>query len=799
MHAPEHIREAPGKPGAPPRWSRGNKHAGGTCRSASCLVWFTIGRGVLNEVYYPRIDTPCTRDLYLIVTGPNGFVSDERVDAEHTVEWLADGVPGFKVTTECKLGRYRVEKIFITDDRLDVVLENVRFTHLASGHSLFVYCNPHLAAHGDGNTAWIGRYKGRNVLCAQRGDLSLGLLCSEEYLAASVGFADKSDGLEDLKKYGRLVETFTRATDGNVGLIGEVNLPANKQFTIALAFGLGAPDAAYHAIGGLQCDFNSTKQLYIARWQRWQDQLLPLDAVPHGRNLFRASTAILMSHTNKSIPGAVASLSIPWGDSRGDEDLLQGAYHLVWSRDLVQHGGGLLAVGAHEDAKRLLDYLRVTQEPYGHWPQNMWVSGEPFWDGVQVDQAAQPILLTDHALREGAIADSDRKQYWPMLRRAAGFIVRNGASTELDRWEEQKGYNTFTLSVMITSLLAAADWADVEEETDLACYLRETAAIWNACIEGWLYVRGSKLANQIGVDGYYARILPPNSIEPPHANQQYVQLINSDAGDQDLPAHEVVSIDALALVRFGLRAPDDPKIRNTLKAIDATLQLQMEQGPIWHRYNCDRFGEHDDGAPFEAHNKGKGRAWPLLIGERAHFELASGNDQRVNELMAAMSAYAGEAGLISEQVWDAEDIPERQLFRGRPTGSASPLLWAHSEYLKLLRSVKDGVVFDRPPQMAARSESQTSIIRSLWRIEHPVRTIPYGTALRIEAVEGIEIEWQIEGGERHSLADAASFLDVRVADLPVESLPQGTRVHISATTTLKDGSIQQKKHRVEVR
>lgn len=796
----EHIREAPGRPGSPPRWSHGSKTASGTSRSDASLVWFTVGRGVLNEVYYPRIDSPCTRDLYLIVTGPGGFCSDEREGAEHRVEWLAPGVPGYTITTTCKEGRYRAEKTVITDDRLNVVLQGVRFAHLAAGHRVFAYVNPHLAAHGAGNTAWVGRYKGQTALFAERGDLALALLCSTGYAAASAGFAGKSDGPDDLKKHGRLTQRFSRAAEGNVGLIGEVDLSKGFEFTLALGFGLGSGEAAYHASGGLNRDFPEAVRLYAGGWTAWQDQLLPLDGVAPGRDLCRVSTAVLMSHTNKSIPGAVASLAIPWGDHRGDDDLLQGAYHLVWSRDLGQHGSGLLAVGAMEEATQLLEYLQATQEPDGHWPQNMWVSGEPFWDGVQVDQAAQPILLTAHAFREGAIPETHRDRFWPMVRRAAGYILRNGASTELDRWEEEKGYNPYTLATMIAALLAAADWADAAGEGGLAAYLRETADTWDAGIEGWTYVRNTDLAQKVGVEGYYARILAPGSVEPAYPGQEHARLTGADAGDQDVPAHEVVSVDALALVRFGLRAADDPKILNTLKVIDAELKYETERGPVWHRYTADRFGEHDDGSPFETANKGKGRAWPLLIGERAHYELARGEPGRAGELAAAMAAYAGDAGLLSEQVWDAGDVPEKGLFRGRPTGSAAPLLWAHSEYLKVLRSLKDRRVFDRPPQPAQRyAGGRRRDARALWRVEHPVRSVPAGTALRIEAVGGAELRWRVGRGAERTLPDGPTFLGVRVADVPAADLPAGTVVRFTATRPGADGKPRREEHTLTVR
>ena len=67
-----------------------------------------------------------------------------------------------------------------------------------------------------------------------------------------------------------------------------------------------------------------------------------------------------------------------------------------------------------------------------------------------------------------------------------------------------------------------------------------------------------------------------------------------------------------------------------------------------------------------------------------------------------MEAFAGEGGMIPEQVWDSADIPERGLYPGRPTGSAMPLAWAHAEYLKLRRSLLDNRVFDMPPQTVKR-------------------------------------------------------------------------------------------------
>jgi hypothetical protein len=171
--------------------------------------------------------------------------------------------------------------------------------------------------------------------------------------------------------------------------------------------------------------------------------------------------------------GAIASLSIPWGFSKGDEDL--GGYHLVWPRDLVETAGGLLAAGARADARRVLNYLLATQEADGHWPQNMWLDGTPYWSGIQMDETAFPVLLVDLARRVEALG-GELSRFWPMVRRAAGYLVRNGPVTQQDRWEEDPGYSPFTLAVEIAGLLVAADFADLSGERQVAAYLRGSVA-----------------------------------------------------------------------------------------------------------------------------------------------------------------------------------------------------------------------------------------------------------------------------------------------------------------------------------
>ncbi len=486
----------------------------------------------------------------------------------------------------------------------------------------------------------------------------------------------------------------------------------------------------------------------------------------------------MRTHEAKQVPCAsIAALATPWGQAKGDDDL--GGYHLVWPRDLAETAGGLLAVGAKDDVRQMLHFLEATQEADGHWPQNMWLDGTPYWTGIQMDETAFPILLVEMARREGAVEAGDLARLWPMARRAAAFLVANGPVSPQDRWEEDPGLSPFTLSVEIAALLAAADQAEANGEESVALYLRETADAWNDGIERWMYVCDTDLARQHGVRGYYVRIAPPEVAEAASLNEGWVPIKNRPVADSTEPAESIVSPDALALVRFGLRAPDDPRIVDTVKVIDALLKVETPFGPAWHRYNDDGYGEHEDGQPFDG--TGVGRAWPLLTGERAHYELAAGRRDEAVRLLRALEAFAGDGGLLSEQLWDAPDIPAQELFFGRPSGSAMPLVWAHAEYVKLRRSLADGRVFDMPAQTVRRYlVERRQAAHASWRLNNKCRACPVGRTLRIEVTRPAVVRWSADGWKTSADLDTRDTgIGMHVADLPTAALGAGTTVRFT--------------------
>ena len=775
----EKERYAPGWPGIAPRWTSSAKSGVGTALNQRSKVWFTTSHGILNEVYYPRVDQACTRDMGLIVTDGVSYFSDEKRHCTFENIPVAPGVPAFELINTEVEARYRIEKEVLTDPYRNVVLQKIRFIPFRgtlSDYRIYALLAPHLANWGNSNTGWVGDYKSVPMMFAQRDDCALAFACSMSWKKMSVGFVGYSDGWQDLSKHFQMTWDYTRAENGNIALTGEIDLAGcSGEFVVMIGFGGIWSEAGQQVRSSLLESYEDLRNHYVAQWEAFHQKLLKLDSPQRERDLYRASVAVLRTHESKDfLGGVIASLSIPWGFNKGDEDL--GGYHLVWPRDLVETAFGFLAAGAQTDAVRVLRYLESTQEADGHWAQNMWLDGRPYWMGLQMDEAAFPILLVDCMRRDCPEVLGDLKRWWALVRRAAGFLVRNGPVTQQDRWEEDAGYSPFTLAVEISGLLAAADLSEAIGEKAIAEYLRETADNWNDNVERWTYVSGSDLAVQIGVEGYYVRIAPPETDSASSPLEGFVPIKNRPPGQSEEPPAHIVSPDALALVRFGLRAPDDPRILNTIKVVDALLRVQLPQGPCWYRYNGDGYGEHEDGSPFDG--TGVGRPWPLLAGERAHYEIAAGRPQAAEELLRVME-FATEGGrLIPEQVWDSAAIRERELFPGKPTGSACPLVWAHSEYIKLRRSLRDGKVFDQPAATVQRYQvEKRKSIYFTWRFNNRCRTIPEGKRLRFVLTAPAVVHWSFDHWRTsQDINTLDTGLGTYIADLGSERLSVGSEI-----------------------
>src|SRR5205809_1864550 len=541
---------APGWPGISPRWTSSSKEGVGTSASYQSRVWFTISHGILNEVYYPRIDQANIRDMEFLVADGDQYFSEEKRDTNRRISPLEQGVPGYRLVNSCKRGRYRITKTVITDPERDVLLQKVHFD-VGKGkledYGVYALLAPHIGNRGYGNNGWIGSYKGMPMLFAQREGVSLALACSTPFSKMSCGYVGVSDGWQDVSANKKMTWEYSTASNGNIALTAELDLTSNDgECVTAIAFGRTPDEAGHQARNALLKDFDRVQQAFVDGWKEVQSQSMDLGKMYEtGFDLYRVSNTVLRTHEEKSYPGAViASLSIPWGFSKSDDDL--GGYHLIWPRDLAQAAGGFIASGDTEHARETLLYLMSTQEEDGHWLQNMWLDGSPYWRGVQMEETAFPTLVPDHLKRLDALSGFDA---WPLVQRAAAYLGRSGLVTQQASGEEDGGLSPFTLAAEIAGLLASPDFAEEKGDYGLASYLRETADTWNEAIERWTYVTGTKLAKKVGVKGYYVRISPANGSDSDMPASAFVAIKNRPLGQNVLPGEQIVSVDALALVR----------------------------------------------------------------------------------------------------------------------------------------------------------------------------------------------------------------------------------------------------------
>lgn len=753
----EQQGEAFGWPGLEPRWTSSVKDAVCTAYSASSRVWFTCSHGVLNEIYHPTIDRAQVRDMEFLVTDGETFVHEEKRDLESKFEYIDAEALGVRYINTDPDGRYTLTKEIICDPHHSVVLTHV----ILEGHpallprlKIYALLAPHLDDGGAANTARAVDIAGKKVLLARKNELALAMAANCGFSRVSCGFVGASDGWRDLMDNFRMDWEFGSATAGNVALMGELALDdamnqdsgsgAAREFTLSIGLGEGIHAAAENAMGSLAIPYQENCKRFIEQWRRVANPEWLAAHSGDGGKLMCTSHNILLAHEDKTYSGAfIASASIPWGQTKSDDDL--GGYHLVWTRDMVQTATALLACGRVETARRALVYLACTQQPNGGFAQNFWIDGTPYWTGLQLDEVAFPLILAWRLWKASGLGEI---RIFPFVERAAGFLARYAPITNQDRWEENAGYSPSTLAAVIAAFICAAEMARAHDADETAVFLEEFADWIEKHLEDWTVTNNGVLYPEI--KRHYMRIRPPECGEAyahESCGKETIHLANRPPGERtEFEAREIIDAGFLELVRYGVRPANDPLIVDSLKVVDAVLKRDLPQGPCWLRYNYDGYGQRADGGAFQGW--GQGRPWPLLTGERAHYELAAGNGYEA--LVRTYEAFATSGQMIPEQVWDQPDMPDASMRLGQPDGSAVPLVWAHAEYLKLLRSATDGKVFDRIDpvyQRYCQPEGRAKLRRDLeiYSRRRPIQSMAAGCTLRILDERHFEVVWTVDG------------------------------------------------------
>jgi glucoamylase len=685
------------------------------CSLGASRLWFTIGGGIINEVYYPRVDLPQVRDLGFIVADGKGFWTEVKRLERHVIALGAPGTPAVRILHRHE--RFELTLRIVPCTQRDVLLIEVVLNG-EEGLATYALLAPHLGGHGAANRAEVVQHRGRRMLWAEGGAYGAALGAVTErhrdaWLRASAGYVGESDGWQDFARHRAMTFENAIAGPGNVALTGE--LP--RYAVLALGFGSSAEAAATLALTALFEPFDVSWERQIRHWTQWHASSAAFAPPPEDlpalcEEQLRTSAMVLRAHQDKTYLGAMsASLSVPWGNTRQE---LSG-YHLVRPRDAVECAGALLAAGATREAGNTLRYLLAIQQEDGHWSESQWLGGTVHSHGEEhLAETACPVLLAVMLDERGAL---DGIEVADMIQRALSFIVRHGPGGG----RAGGGINTATLALCITALAAGASYLSPPAR-ELALAI---ADYWNVRLEDWTCARDTPIAARHGIAGYYTR-----------------SLARGERSLQDAARDSRVGLDFLQLVRYGLRRPDDPVVLATLRLADELLKVKTPSGVSWRRHGNDSYGEHDDGRPYDGH--GRGRAWPLATGERGHYEVARGKDPL--PYLVAMARMASSGGMLPEQVWDAAPVPERGLVPGRPTGSAMPLARAHAEYIKLAASRALGHPFDRPQAVWERYRGERPhVMRVVWSEQAPVTELPEGSVLLLALPEPGVFRFGVDG------------------------------------------------------
>ncbi|MEO8744950.1 MAG: glycoside hydrolase family 15 protein [Candidatus Dormiibacterota bacterium] len=724
--------EAPGGPGAPPMWGPGRKMAFGAAPGPKSKLWYTLAEGSLSEVFFPFLDRVALHELRFFASAGGAPPVDDAMDGQHQVTWLSPGVPAF--TVDSTHPEYRLTKEFFTDPEENTLLIAATFTPELPDVRLYMQASAHWQPGTEGNFGQVLDTSPPALLMRQQ---DVWICIVGPFSRGTAGFYRSSDLQVDLHDGdGYLTNAYERAGPGNVAVGAEIGIRAGS-FQIAIGFAHTRSEAEEVARQALQKGASTIRQAFERAWRAQPDMPQALAKVSGDEGMLaRASLTVIRCLEDKSHAGAyVAAPCAPWGETNHDGNHV---YNLVWPRDLCRMATALLDAGDSAAALRAFRHLQSRQRPDGGWYQNWFLDGTPHWTSTELDQVALPILL---AWRLGIANCLDHDPYPVMVRPAAQFIIREGPLTQLDRWEDLGGLSPSTLAACIAALIVSSEFANEAGEQVAAGHLRAVADYWNDRVETWCST----------------------------AAGQYVRL----AGDPDhRPTEGAVAPEFLELVRYGLRRPKDERILRSLQSVDTSLKASLPAGPSWRRYVGDVYGEHDDGSPWDG--SGKGRPWPVLTGERARHFFSMGLPAA--ELVRTLEGFAGQGLMLPEQVWDAADIPSRGLQFGQPNGSATPLGWAHAEYLELLVTIAlAGFPDIVMPARRRYTEGHAQEPAFVWSHKHQITRIVAGRRLRVQLPRPGAVHYTFDEWQTFEEVEALdTTLGVWVAEIPCNKMPRGS-------------------------
>ena len=745
---------APGSPGGMSYFDLARKDCVGTARNTTSKVWFTVADGVLSDTYWPTIDATNVNTLQYVVTDGHSFTDLQTRDMTYKVLPDPTGM-ACTVIASSSAHHYRIVTTYITDPSSDSVLMHssfrgprsdqlyVRLDPLAGGTGGGTLPNPPSPENAGGNSAeLVGVGHGQTVPVDDNTNTItdavnrtyavptyMALESSSGFSSESVGYAGTaSDGLTMLDSAHTLTP-YAQAPDGHVTLTAEI---PSHSFTLALGFGTTQAAALGTASASVAPSFDRVWARYEAGWRQY-DAGLRRPAPWLGRAAIREyyeSVNVVKASEDKTFPGAIAAgLASPWGQSvpagefTNGEPTYFGSYREEFSRDTYEAFTGLLVAGDTRTAQAATYFLFDKQQlPNGSMPRNSLPNGEaaPDTGGLQLDETSYPILMD---WQSGLAHDSSL--YENHVIPAADFLVANGPSDGVERWEEQSGYSPSTIAAEIAGLTAASAIARVNDDPEHAAIYQATADYFARNIENWTVTTNGPYISS-SVPSYFIRVTKPSPDGSINPNADVTYSLNNGNSTQ-VDQRSVIDAGFLDLVRLGVLPASDPDVQNSLEVVDATIERRTPSGPGFYRYGYssqesdDGYGDcfvppaplpnptgcPQTGAPWPPTDTGTGHLWPVLNGERGEYEIAAGDFGFAGELLTSMRNMTSGQGLEPEQVWEDPDLPASAFGSdpatasigftdGKAAGSASPLTWAQAAYARLALDLSAGRDLETP-------------------------------------------------------------------------------------------------------
>jgi glucoamylase len=170
----------------------------GTAYHTSCRLWFTLSHGIVNEIYYPHVDQPNTRDFQFLISDGETFCHEEKRDLDHVVEYPERDCLLYRLTNSEANGRYRLIKHVLTDPHRSVLLVHTKLEMLDESLRgklrLYALLAPHAAPAIPGSVP----KSARKAFSMPARRCSSGHGVQPGFSRRSVGYVGASDGWQDL-------------------------------------------------------------------------------------------------------------------------------------------------------------------------------------------------------------------------------------------------------------------------------------------------------------------------------------------------------------------------------------------------------------------------------------------------------------------------------------------------------------------------------------------------------------------------------------------------------------------------